>query len=72
MDCEGGEWDIVMDPRFERLDIGTIVLEWHARSDRPHADLEISRQLERFGWTIWRGKEVVLPDMRVGVLWAFR
>jgi len=72
MDCEGGEWDIVMDPRFETLDIGTIVLEWHARSDRPHADFEISQRLERLGGTIWRGNECVLPDMRVGILWAFR
>jgi FkbM family methyltransferase len=72
MDCEGGEWDIVMDPRFETLDIGTIVLEWHARFDHPRADFEISQRLERLGWTIWRGKEFALPDMRVGVLWAFR
>jgi hypothetical protein len=27
LDCEGGEWDILMDRRFPTLDVGAIVLE---------------------------------------------
>ncbi len=33
MDIEGGEYDLLGDPRFATLDIGTLVLEWHARDD---------------------------------------
>jgi FkbM family methyltransferase len=71
MDCEGGEWDILMDQRFRTLDVGAIVLEWHARINRPHADQEISRRLQELGWVVWRGKECALPEIRVGTFWAF-
>jgi len=31
IDIEGGEYEILADPRFERLDVGEIVMEWHTR-----------------------------------------
>jgi len=31
VDIEGGEYEILKDPRFSRLDVGAIVMEWHSR-----------------------------------------
>lgn len=33
IDIEGGEYEILEDPRFDTLDIGAIVMEWHGRRD---------------------------------------
>lgn len=45
MDCEGGEYDLIMDRRFARLDVRIIVLEWHASATRTRAAEKFARDL---------------------------
>ena len=40
LDCEGSEYDLLMDRRFAQLKVRTLLLEWHANKNRPHADRE--------------------------------
>jgi FkbM family methyltransferase len=52
LDCEGGEYDILMDARFPLLDIGNIVLEWRATDDRPEIERETITRLSALDWQI--------------------
>lgn len=72
MDIEGGEYPILFDPRFEHLKVSHIVLEWHATSERPHADREIMDRLVSLGYHVYAGTEKTIPSCRFGVLWALR
>lgn len=73
MDCEGGEWDILMDPRFETLDIGAIVMEWHADRRHPNADREIAARLASLGWGVHAVDEPRdIDDGHAGIIWATR
>jgi len=69
MDIEGGEWPILLDPRFQRVTPSVIVLEWHERGC-PVADP-------------WRAATVALNGAGYqtlgggsgwphGILWAWR
>jgi FkbM family methyltransferase len=77
IDCEGGEYSLLMDPRFPNLCVNTIVLEWHNTQDHPRADVEISSRLSSLGWQL----ESVFEDrdppakgglLATGILWAYR
>jgi hypothetical protein len=75
LDCEGSEYDLVMDRRFADLKVRKLLLEWHANKDRPHADLEIIARLHELGWQISRsmeGNTPTDPDTRIGVVHATR
>ncbi len=73
MDCEGGEWEIVMDPRFETLDIGAIVMEWHVSRRRPNGKHELTARLESLGWTLYELDEGHdYGEDTHGSLWAMR
>src|SRR5215469_9003151 len=52
LDCEGSEYDLLMDRRFANLKVRWLLLEWHASKKRPHADLEIIARLHELGWQI--------------------
>ncbi len=75
LDCEGGEHDIVMDPRFADLRVGTIVLEWHRTAARPFAAEEITSRLSALGWQLEIGREVSPAKagslQAVGMVWGF-
>lgn len=78
LDCEGGEYDILMDARFPLLDIGTIVLEWHATNDHPEMDREIIARLSTLNWHVEPVCAVTPPPLArsvgllgAGMLWAF-
>jgi FkbM family methyltransferase len=72
LDCEGAEFDLLMDTRFEKLDVRTLVLECHANRERPHADAAIVERLAALGFTLENGTEHELGDNRFGMLWAYR
>jgi FkbM family methyltransferase len=75
LDCEGSEYDLLMDGRFAQLKVRKLLLEWHANKNRPHADLEIIARLHELGWQISRsteGSTPTDPDTRIGVVHAIR
>jgi FkbM family methyltransferase len=70
MDVEGGEWEILADPRFAGLAIPVLALEYHPYGC-PAADAtaEILRLLEDAGYTI---EPYVERSPGLGELWALR
>ena len=72
VDIEGGEYNLLFDPRFEGLDIQRIVLEWHATPQRPHGDQEVADRLSSLGYTLSMGRVAEVGDMRAGLIWDFR
>lgn len=68
MDIEGGEYEILADPRFRELDIGAMVLEWHSRGGG-HADKEwCEAQLRDMGFRV----SSIFTESSHGMLWALR
>lgn len=68
MDIEGGEWDILSDPRFATVGVPVVVLEHHAHgcpSDEPRAAAIAA--LEGAGYAVYPGQE---HDEGTGILWA--
>jgi len=68
MDIEGGEYEILFDPRFEQLRIPVICMEWHIRNGecRPSA----AERLRSLGYRVINRQERRLPEMRCVLLWA--
>ena len=77
LDCEGAEFDLLMDKRFDRLDVRNLVMEWHESSVHPSAERDLSSRLLELGWDVQAGPGVVagtregLDLLRTGVMWAF-
>jgi FkbM family methyltransferase len=74
LDCEGGEYDLIFDPRFEDLGARFLVLEWHLTDQHPNADAEIIKRLRDCGWEViptmeYRHESRLLDT---GVLWGYR
>lgn len=71
MDIEGGEWEILSDPRFATLNARAIRLEWHVlKCPEPDARAAAIGLLRAAGFT-----RIVDGDReheRNGVLWAWR
>ncbi len=78
LDCEGAEYEILMDPRFRDLPIRNLVMEWHATEEHHEAQRDLSERLHDLGWQIQSGtiENVATLDgsavLREGVLWGFR
>jgi hypothetical protein len=71
MDIEGGEYEILADARFDELNIGAIVMEWHARSETSlgfHDKRWCQRRLEGLGYQI----QEIFTQPRNGMFWATR
>jgi len=68
LDCEGSEYGIIMDPRFEELHLNCLVLEWHLTPRRPHADREILQHLRALGWQVESVFENRAPLPQFGIL----
>jgi FkbM family methyltransferase len=69
LDIEGGEWDLLSDPRFEQLTAAAIVMEYHpVYWPGQDAEKEVTRRLER------AGLEPGPPERShdAGMLWAWR
>jgi len=72
LDCEGAEYDLLMDSRFAQLDVRALVLEWHTGPQRPRADATIRERLAILGFFLVDGIEYTLGGNRFGLLWAYR
>ncbi len=71
MDCEGAEYDLLMDDRFATLIARSLVLEWHTSRERPHADEAICARLTNLGFVIEKVMEYSIEGNRFGLLWAY-
>ena len=69
MDIEGGEFEILSDPRFASLQARTIVLEWHNTARTPDGRSFCETRLRTLGYRTAPGK---LDYGRAGILWAWR
>jgi FkbM family methyltransferase len=72
LDCEGAEFDLLIDKRFAQLEVRALVLEWHTNPQRPRADATIRERLATLGFSLVDGIEYTLGDNRFGLLWAYR
>ena len=68
MDIEGGEYPILMDPRFGTLSIGAVVLEWHNSPEYPQGRQLCCDLLEKLGYEVAEG---AFTDPTCGMLWAY-
>ncbi|HEX4209691.1 MAG TPA: FkbM family methyltransferase [Candidatus Binataceae bacterium] len=77
LDCEGGEFDLLMDPRFARLDVRNLVMEWHETPAHPEAERDLTERLSELGWEVEARPELSTGPlsgtelMRAGLIWAF-
>jgi FkbM family methyltransferase len=77
IDCEGAEFDLLMDERFERLDVRNLVMEWHETPAHPTAERDLSSRLLELGWELQIRQDTVYEPlegtdlMRAGLIWAF-
>lgn len=67
LDCEGGEYEVLGDPRFAEMDVRAIVMEWHARPDG-HDRAWCERRLQSLGYAT----EVLDDGVENGMIWAER
>jgi FkbM family methyltransferase len=73
MDIEGGEWEILEDPRFAHSPPRAIVLEYHEHETMSEAPLDrASRLLERAGMSVEVREQRTTHVARAGVVWAWR
>jgi hypothetical protein len=69
MDIEGGEWDLLADPRFASVSAALLFLEYHPHlCPAPDARAHARRVLEEFGYLV----DEVFADGPVGLLRATR
>lgn len=69
IDIEGGEYELLSDPRFAGLDVRALVVEWHKTREHPDGLSWCLRKLQDFGYRTQIGAED-LP--LAGLVWAFR
>ncbi len=72
VDIEGGEYDLLFDPRFLALDVPRLVVECHCSAERPSGDEDIAAHLRALGYELHTGQTVLVEGRRVSLLWAFR
>lgn len=69
MDIEGGEFEILSDPRFESFGAPLVVLEWHNTKKTPSGKAWCTERLNALGYRVMNGK---LSYRDAGVIWASR
>jgi FkbM family methyltransferase len=69
MDIEGGEYELLGDPRFADLRIPRLVLEWHKTTEHPNGREWCEQRLTSLGYTVVPGK---WSSDQNGLLWGFR
>jgi FkbM family methyltransferase len=73
LDCEGSEYALLMDGRFKKLKVETLVVEWDATPEHPHADHEIAARLQHLGRSLYFGGSGKTPyGIRAGIIWAYK
>jgi FkbM family methyltransferase len=72
LDCEGSEYSILMDSRFEKLKVGTLFVEWHATPEHSYAGREIAARLRELGRSLEFGIDGESRyGIRTGIIWAY-
>jgi FkbM family methyltransferase len=69
IDIEGGEYELLFDPRFRELNVRTLVIEWHNTQEYPDGKAVCLQKLHEFGYKTHIGSED-LP--LAGLIWASR
>jgi FkbM family methyltransferase len=69
MDIEGGEFEILSDPRFAAVGVPVVVLEWHDTKKTPSGKAWCTERLTELGYRVANGK---LSYPSAGVIWASR
>jgi FkbM family methyltransferase len=68
MDIEGAEYEILFDPRFEKLRIPVICVEWHVRAGEQRPS--VPERLRSIGYRVTEGAERTIPNLRYAMVWA--
>jgi FkbM family methyltransferase len=68
IDIAGMEYELLEDPRFGELDIRSIIMEWHARDDRPDGRAWCCERLKELGFQLYS----VFEQTSHGMMWAYR
>lgn len=68
LDLEGGEYELLDDARFGRLDIGCVVMEWHSRGGGDADRLWCEERLRALGYRI----APLFTEADHGMFWALR
>jgi FkbM family methyltransferase len=70
MDIEGAEWPILQDPRFSRIPISSLVMEYHPQGAPQAETIEaVRRLLSEAGFTVGQPFQ---QFGEVGLVWAWR
>lgn len=69
IDIEGGEYELLDDPRFHELNVRVLVVEWHKTPDRSDGRMWCIERLHNLGYRTQIGLET-LPA--AGLIWGFR
>jgi FkbM family methyltransferase len=69
IDIEGGEYELLSDPRFAGLDVRALVVEWHTTAEHPDGREWCVQRLQSLGYQTYIGCED-LP--LAGLVWGFR
>jgi FkbM family methyltransferase len=72
VDIEGGEYDLLFDPRFGELNVSRLVVECHCNPARLRGDEEIAARLRVLGYEVSAGHVAYVDGQRVAMLWGFR
>jgi hypothetical protein len=68
-DIEGGEWELIADPRFSELDAKAVVFEYHPEyGPRERAEELLLAALHAAGYRTGAPR----PGWDAGMLWAWR
>lgn len=68
IDIEGGEYELLEDPRFGELDVRAIIMEWHERKDRPQGYAWCRERLKNLGYQLYP----VFEQETHGMMWAYQ
>ena len=68
MDIEGGEYQILSDPRFRDLDVHSLVMEWHRCSDTRDDRAWCIESLTQAGYEL----EDIFTRDHYGMFWGYR
>jgi len=69
IDIEGGEYELLTDPRFAQLDVRALVVEWHKTLEHLDGRSWCVQRLQELGYRTQLGAED--PPL-AGLVWAFK
>lgn len=70
IDIEGGEYELLADPRFDNLQVRGVVMEWHTTPDNPYGGQWCVERLNHLGYQVQSAGDSEHGD--IGMIWATR